>query len=144
MDKKNIMYGGGQNRIEFCDLYAQGGDMIHVKRYGGSSVLSHLFAQGTMSGELFRTQSDFRGLVNARLPDSHKIPDHTASPDRDEYRVVFAIVSDQRTGELTIPFFSRLNLRSAATRLVAYGYRVAIKKIPVNQARAITKQLDPQ
>lgn len=144
LDRKNIMYGGGLNRVEFCDLYAQNGDIIHVKRYGGSSVLSHLFAQGTTSGELFRTQSDFRALVNDKLPDSHKIADHLTPPDRDEYRVVYAIISDQRSADLTIPFFSRLNLRSAANRLGAFGYRVAITKVPVNRTLAITKQIDAQ
>jgi len=144
MDKKNIMYGGGPNRIEFCDLYSDECDMIHVKRYGGSSVLSHLFAQGTTSGELFQLQSDFRELVNDRLPDSHKLDNHVTPPDRDEYRVVFAIISDQRSDDLKIPFFARLNLRSAANRLGAFGYRVAVTKIPVNRALAVTKQLDAQ
>lgn len=144
MDKKNIMYGGGPNRVEFCDLYTPDGDMIHVKRYGGSSVLSHLFAQGTTSGELFRMQSDFRALVNNKLPDSHKFDDHLTPPDRDEYQVVYAIISDQRSADLAIPFFSRLNLRSAANRLGAFGYRVAVTKVPVNRALAITKQLDAQ
>ncbi len=51
MDKKNIPYGGGYSRIEFCDLFSKSKQMIHVKRYGGSSVLSHLFNQGLVSGE---------------------------------------------------------------------------------------------
>ena len=89
-------------------------------------------------------QSDFRALVNDKLPDSHKIADHLTPPDRDEYRVVYAIISDQRSADLTVPFFSRLNLRSAANRLGAFGYRVAVTKVPVNRALAITKQLDAQ
>lgn len=144
MDKKNISYGGGPNRIEFCDLYSRERDIIHVKRYGGSSVLSHLFAQGTTSGELFLMQSDFRELVNARLPESHKLDNHDRPPDRNEYRVVFAVVSDQRADDLTIPFFSRLNLRSAANRLGAFGYQVAVTKIPVDRNLAVTRQFDGQ
>ena len=29
--------------LQFCDLYSKGRDIIHVKQYGGSSLLSHLF-----------------------------------------------------------------------------------------------------
>ena len=54
MDKKDIWYGGGQSQIEFCDLFSIDKDIIHVKRYGASSVLSHLFAQGRLQGNFFR------------------------------------------------------------------------------------------
>ena len=139
LDRKNIPYGGGQSRIEFCDLYTRRGDIIHVKRYGGSNVLSHLFSQGTVSGEVFWMQSDFRRLVNQQLPESHRIDDHTRQPRRDEYQVVFAVVSKQEGEGLSLPFFSRLNLRAAARRLQAFGYRVSIAKIHVEQAFAVTK-----
>lgn len=52
MDKKTIYYGGGRSQIEFCDIYTKDRRLVHVKRYGGSSVLSHLFAQGVVSAEL--------------------------------------------------------------------------------------------
>ena len=136
------MFGGGPNRIEFCDLYTKDRDLIHVKRYGGSSVFSHLFAQGTVSGELFRMEPDFRRLVNDKLPLSHRIDNHRRQPDRDEYRIVFAVVSKQTGAGLSLPFFSRLNLRSAARRLQAYGYRVAIAKIPLEPEFAVTTRFD--
>lgn len=143
MDRNNIPYGGGFNKFEFCDLYTKDKDIIHVKRYGQASAFSHLFAQGTNSGELFHTQSEFRELVNQRLPGSHKISDSNKRPDPDEYQVVFAIVSDTEGLDLMIPFFSRLNLRSAVRRLQGYGYRVAILKIPVNPDRSKRKRYDP-
>lgn len=142
LDRQNIPYGGGPNRIEFCDLYTRHADIIHVKRYGGSNVLSHLFSQGTVSGELFWMQSDFRELVNQRLPVSHRIDDCTRRPGRDEYQVVFAVVSKQEGDALSLPFFSRLNLRAASRRLQAYGYREAIAKIPVQEEFAVTKFYD--
>ena len=142
LDKQNIPYGGGPNRIEFCDLYTKSRDIIHVKRYGGSNVLSHLFSQGTVPGELFWTQPDFRESVNQRLPESHRIDDHTRQPSPHEYQVVFAVVSNQVGKDLSLPFFSRLNLRAAARRLQGYGYRVSIAKIPVQQEFAVTKIYD--
>jgi len=142
MDKKLIMYGGGQNKFEFCDLYSKDKDIIHVKRYGLSAVLSHFFAQGTNSGELFHTQSEFRKLVNSKLPRSHKISDSSKRPAPEEYQVVYAIVSDSEEDKVTIPFFSRLNLRAAVRRLEGYGYRVALAKIQVNEARSKKKRYD--
>jgi uncharacterized protein (TIGR04141 family) len=138
MDKKIISFGGG--KFEFCDLYTREKDIIHVKRYGGSSIFSHLFAQGTASGELFQTQPAFRDLVNQRLPPTHKLTDCAKRPDSREYQIVFAVVSDSDEPDLTIPFFSRLNLRSAVRRLDGYGYRVAITKISVSQNRSKLKR----
>ena len=140
MDRQGINYGGPRTGIEFCDIYTRDKDIIHVKRYGQSKVFSHFFAQGTVSGELFYTQTEFRRMVNEKLPLSHRMVDVQRVPDRQEYRVVFAIVSESQKESLTIPFFSRLNLRAASNRLIGYGYRVAISKIPVNIIRAKTKR----
>lgn len=140
MDKKLVPFGGG--KFEFCDLYTRDKDIVHVKRYGGSSVFSHFFAQGTNSGELFQTQAEFRTLVNNLLPASHKFADAGKRPDSKEYQVVFAVVSDADGADLTIPFFSRLNLRAAVRRLDGYGYRVAITKIPVSAERSRLKRYD--
>ena len=60
MDKRLIRYGGPRSGIEFCDVYTNSKDIIHVKRYGQSKVFSHFFAQGAVSGELFHTQAAFR------------------------------------------------------------------------------------
>jgi uncharacterized protein (TIGR04141 family) len=127
MDQKFIMY---PSKMEFCDLYIATKDICHVKKYGQAGVLSHLFAQGLVSGELFRSDAKFREKVNEKLPTTHRLADPTAAPKQDEYRIVFAIVSD-RPGALRIPFFSRLNLKHAVKRLEAYGYRVVKAKIGV-------------
>jgi uncharacterized protein (TIGR04141 family) len=140
MDRQLINYGGPRSGIEFCDIYTVDKDIVHVKRYGQSKVFSHFFSQGAVSGELFHTQTEFRRIVNEKLPDTHKLPDPRKVPDRDEYRIVFAIVSDVEGARLAIPFFSRLNLRAASNRLIGYGYRVAISKISVNEMRAKKKR----
>jgi uncharacterized protein (TIGR04141 family) len=133
MDRKNIPIGGGYNKVEFCDVFTNEKDIIHIKRYGGSSVLSHLFSQGTISGESFVSDEGFRARVNNLLPESHRLADSRDRPRYQEYRVVFAIVS-QSPKPLGIPFFSRVSARHAAQRLAAYGYRVALAKISVTEA----------
>ena len=59
---------------EFCDLYTVDKDICHVKKYGQSGVLSHLFAQGVVSGELFRSDIKFRQKVNQKLPAPYPRP----------------------------------------------------------------------
>jgi hypothetical protein len=132
MDQKMLSYGGGHSQVEFCDLLTSDDDVLHVKRYGQSSTLSHLFAQGLVSGELFQMDATFREEINKKLPRGHKFQNPRLRPKQGQFRVVFAIISDRR-GELRLPFFSRLNLKHAARRLEAYGFRVARAKIDVNE-----------
>ncbi|HEX3130025.1 MAG TPA: TIGR04141 family sporadically distributed protein [Thermoanaerobaculia bacterium] len=130
MDRKEIRYGGGPSKLEFCDLFTRDRDLIHVKQYGGSSLLSHLFAQGLNSADLFLGEADFRKIVHDKLPDSHRCFNPLERPHPEEYQVVFGIIS-QSQGDLWIPFFSRLSLRHACKRLQTLGYRVALAKIDV-------------
>lgn len=140
MDCELIAHGGGSSKIEFCDIFTKDKDLIHIKRYGQSAALSHLFAQGLASGELFQIDPQFRQSVNLKLPRTHKLADPSKRPQQDEYRVVYAIVSD-RPGALTVPFFSRINLKHAARRLQGFGFRVAKAKIPVAIHRAKLKKV---
>lgn len=128
MDCNNISFGGGYSKIEFCDLLTNDKKIIHVKKYGASSVLSHLFSQGIVSGELFMADKDFRKKVNDKLPESHKIDEIEDRPIASDYEVIFAIISSHE-GSLNIPFFSKVNLRSAKRRLEAFGYKVSLQKI---------------
>lgn len=137
MDRKFV------NNIEFCDLYDKDKIIIHVKRYGGSSVLSHLFMQGLNSAELFQSDEKFRSLVNDKLPDTHKIENYTNRPIHGEYEVVFAVIHDSENTKLEIPFFSKLTLRTIAKRLDLFGYKVSKKKISVSRNRKNLKKYPP-
>jgi uncharacterized protein (TIGR04141 family) len=55
-----ISHGGGHGQVEVCDLLSANRKLIHVKIYSKSSVLSHLFAQGFVSGQLGKWQCRFR------------------------------------------------------------------------------------
>lgn len=139
MDRKIIPIGGAYSKIEFCDLFSKDRDIIHIKRYAASSVMSHLFSQGVVSGEAFRSDQAFREAVNAHLPPGFQISTPECMPDSSAYRIVFAVVSDE-PADLTLPFFSKVNLKHAATRLQAYGYRTALAKIQVDDRTAKTKK----
>jgi uncharacterized protein (TIGR04141 family) len=140
MDKKLLSFGGGTSKFEFCDLISSDRDMIHVKRYAGSSVLSHLFNQGVAAAELYASDATFRQLIDKHLPENLKLGDVVPRPNTSAYRVVYAMISSQSGGNLTLPFFSRLSLRQAVRTLRAYGYQVAIAKIGVAPSRALLKR----
>lgn len=127
MDGDLISHGGGYGKIEFCDLYSAGKAIVHVKRYGSSSVLSHLFFQGVVSGELFLSDPIFREKLNRKLPASHEL-NLSCPPKSSDYNVVFAIISKSGK-ELDIPFFSKISLKNAKRTLETFGYSVSLVKV---------------
>ena len=142
MDGDNISLPGTASPVEPCDLYRSGKEFVHVKRYGGSGILSHLFNQGLVSGELFQRDAEFRAKFNGKLSAADKMTSVEKMPDRDEYTVVYAIISEQEEG-LTIPFFSKISLKHAVNRLEAFGFKVRLVKIPVSEARKKTMVCPP-
>jgi uncharacterized protein (TIGR04141 family) len=144
LDKKNIRITGAASPVEPCDLFRDSNEFIHVKRYGGSSVLSHLFNQGLVSGELFQMESEFRELLNSKLPKERKLSNTDNRPNRNDYHVIFAIVSESDEKDLSIPFFSRISLKHVMARLEAIGFVVMIAKISVDELRKKIKKYAPK
>jgi uncharacterized protein (TIGR04141 family) len=139
MDREPIRYGGGRSQVEFCDLFGPASKLlVHVKRYAGSSPLSHLFAQALVSGETFRVEPEFRKAVTAVLPAAHRIPGPNTPPEG--YGVVLGIV---KPGELVLPFFAKVALRHAVKRLRGFGYDVWLAHIRVSADFAVTKRARP-
>lgn len=128
LDRKMIRYGGGSSQIEFCDLYTRGKQIVHVKRYGGSGTLSHLFAQGSVSAQLLLNDEGFRRSVNQLLPVTHKLRSVTDPLRASDFEVAYVIAS-KAAGPLVLPFFSRVTLRLASTQLRNMGYRVTLTKV---------------
>ena len=129
-DRKNVHHGGRKSQIEPCDLLTKDRSLIHTKRYGGSSVLSHLFAQGYVASDLLADDSKYREKMRAKLPDEikHLIPADRIDPAR--YTVVYAIVGrspESRKLAEILPFFSRVNLYRTAQRLKRIGYKVGVQ-----------------
>lgn len=130
MDRKTIGIGGGRSSVEFCDLFSKDKKLVHIKKYGGSSVLSHLFQQGVVSGESFLSDLHFRNEVNQKLDAAYKLDEVGARPNPSDYEICYAIMSDI-PGELHIPFFSKVVMKNAVNRLQTYGYKVTKKKINI-------------
>ena len=130
MDRDLISHGGGHSKIEVCDLIHKDKKLIHVKRYGSSNVLGHLFLQGFVSGEALALDEQFRGKVNQKLNSDFKIKNSGGRFKASEYEIIFAIIS-QLQDSLEIPFFSKVSLLNIKKKLENYGYKVSILKISV-------------
>lgn len=147
MDKKLLKVGGIHDKVEFCDLYGNM-DIVHVKYYGSSSVLGHLFNQGLVSGELLRSHSDYVRLANAELPANQLLRDEpwdaAVTRDVSGYTVVFAIVSQSDKPDLHLPFFAKVVLKSVYTRLSELGFeKVKLKKVACEPNLRFTRRLKP-
>jgi uncharacterized protein (TIGR04141 family) len=129
LDRKLIPYGGGRSRIEFCDVLTQDRRMLHVKKYTGSSVLSHLFAQGAVAATSFLSDEKFRSGANKIIPTaSMKFTPASKKVHPSDYEVGYVITS-RSSRKLTLPFFSRVTLRNASTQLANYGFKVTLTKV---------------
>lgn len=124
MDRKNITYGGGASSVEFCDVFdTKNNTFIHVKNYYGSSALSHLFAQGRVSGQLFLSDPRFREKVKEK---ESSLPfDEKTNPMPSNYKIVFGIVSESKN-DLNIPFFSKVNFKNERNLLNTFGFKEVV------------------
>ncbi len=135
LDAKPVMHGGGQGKVEICDLLSIDKHLVHVKRYVRSSVLSHLFAQGSVSGQLIQIDRTFREKVKAALSGPHAaLINVEHRPAHHEFTIVFAIISDAAGTKLDLPFFSRVNFNNTSRVLEGFGYKVDLLKIDWDEA----------
>jgi uncharacterized protein (TIGR04141 family) len=138
LDKKNIKISTSASPVEPCDIFKFPDIFIHVKRYGGSSVLSHLFYQGLVSGELFIREDEFKSELNKRIGGSL----HKTYLRNIEHRfsIIYAIISEYDE-DLSIPLFSKISIKHAVSRLKALGYHIELAKISVSERKRKTRRI---
>jgi uncharacterized protein (TIGR04141 family) len=129
MDRKLIAAPVASGSTEFCDLFDTARRMIHVKRYGGSSALSHLFAQGVVSARQYHLTRQFRESVNGELPEPFRLADPGQQLVASDYEVAYAIIA--KNGKMDrIPFFSMVNLKGVYDLLRQIGFKVTLTFVP--------------
>ena len=124
-----IPFGGGTgNKIEVCDVMSNNNELIHIKKNVGSSQLSHLFNQATVSAEMLLDKS-FRKNVNERMKKENfnkALPEVFKSSD---YTIIIGIINKYDDERPKIPFFSKVALRYTIKRINNFGYNVELKNI---------------
>lgn len=145
MDRKTLPVGGIYNKVEFCDVYGAQ-ELLHIKHYGSSSVLGHLFNQGLVSGELLKSHPIYVQLANEKLGAQHQIKCGDAVPrDVSEFKVVFGIISQSEKPDLHLPFFAKVVLKSVCTKLRELGYgAVMLAKIECDRDHVIVQKIAPK
>lgn len=124
-----ISYGGGAgNKIEVCDILTNNKELLHIKKAGSSSVLSHLFNQATVSAEAL-LDNEFRQKYNQKLTEKGMADyiDNDFKPSN--YTIVLGIISKYNEARPRIPFFSKVAIRYTVKTLLNLGYRIEIKNI---------------
>jgi uncharacterized protein (TIGR04141 family) len=128
LDKILVTYGGGNGKIEICDILTKSPTFIHVKKASGSQVLSHLFNQGVVAGQ-FLLEEDFRNLCKTKSEASYKIIFDTPFNPQN-VKITFAIISPKATSiPSVLPFFSKQTLINAADLLGKFNYTVEVAGI---------------
>ena len=132
LHKYKIAIGGGQgNNIEPCDILWNN-KMIHVKRNGGSSMLSHLFNQALVSCQMWMDPK-FREQLRQKMQDDGleneiKEPFHS-----NEYEIIIAIINKFAEARPKIPFFSKVSICFTASNIQNLGYKVKLKNIKIKE-----------
>lgn len=124
LDRKNVKTSEMNSSVEVCDVLTDNNELIHVKKNGGSSYLSHLFNQAVVSGTLL-FDVDFRNEVNRKIQKTI-FPTNFNS---NEYTIILAIITNKNSDRPKIPFFSQVAIRYAIETLQKMGYEVKIKNI---------------
>ena len=132
MDRDLVYPQGNRDKIEFCDVFGKGGQIIHVKRKGGSELIGHLLNQGLVSATVLLTE-EFRNKLNAKLNESGKaewcVPLSSRDFDAGQYSIVYGLMCNDNDAELKIPFFSKVVMKEIVTTLRNYGFEVYMNKI---------------
>jgi uncharacterized protein (TIGR04141 family) len=128
-----------EHGVEAADLVCSSGALIHVKRKGKSSVLSHLFLQVANSCELLRRSTpawqQLSQLIRERAASDPVIASieaaHAAARNREsELEVAFAFLGDWSGKTITsLPLFSRISMVNEARRVSNLGFRPTVALI---------------
>lgn len=134
----------GESGIEACDLVSANGALVHVKRKGKSSVLSHLFLQAGNSCEVLRRSPEARQQLRALIEGMAPPPElaeavfgaldqlDPANTGDGPIEVVFAFLGDWRDrGITTLPLFSKVSLIQSARRIAQLGYQPTVGLVDI-------------
>ncbi|MBI9032589.1 TIGR04141 family sporadically distributed protein [bacterium] len=111
-------------KLEICDLFDKTEkSFIHIKRYGSSSVLSHLFSQAAVSADLFK-DGYFHDKILKKINDENT-NEKIDSLSSNECNVIMGIVTSKEipvSGKSHIPFFSKVNVVRTVNQIKKWGY----------------------
>ena len=127
LDKNLVSHGGGRSRVEVCDLMSTSLHLVCVKRWCGSSGISHLCQQATNAARLIRNDLDFCAKVDKKLKGLHRAAWARLRANRADPEMVFAVMGGGSVS--SFPLFSRMTLLNAAKQIQSMGFKVSYARL---------------
>ena len=149
LDKRMVNIAGVTGPIEICDVLTSNRQFVHVKRHLSSSTLSHLFAQGLVSADLYLNSQEFRDKARVQIKGAEEAQaaadNETAvvgrflgvldfdAPEPRSIEVVYAVIArwNDRSPTQALPFFSKVNLRRSINDLRRLGCNVSFHRVEI-------------
>ncbi|CQR47379.1 hypothetical protein BN1058_01690 [Paraliobacillus sp. PM-2] len=131
MDQKNYQPKAyGLSKIEPCDIFTKDKQLIHIKKGGSSSKLSHLFSQALVSSRILAIENEFRAHVN-RIAQEKLLVDPLSEKDNNsDFEIIFAIIhKKEEEMENVLPFFSMVNLTQVLDTLDSMNFQYSLLSI---------------
>lgn len=142
MDQTKVAPKGAANAaLEPCDFFSRTKQLIHLKDGHSSAPLSHLWNQGLVAAEAFVSDEVFRKNFRSATKKREKkfgkqgfvklLPDGRSKLVSGDFTVVFGVMRHPyvASGNLGLPFFSKVALRAVAERITRMGFPVELHLI---------------
>lgn len=129
LDRRFAYFEDEAGQVEICDVFTADRELIHIKRDFEAEGLSHLFAQGAVSAELFSYSPAFRERTRALLASKSELADLIPAGTLvgGSFRVAFGIISEAPDRvPLQLPVFSRVHLVQMADLIERQGFRLTV------------------
>ncbi|MFD9722766.1 DUF6119 family protein [Streptomyces sp. NPDC059072] len=126
LDRQLIRTAQHPHGFEAADLLARDGTLIHVKRAASSAPLSHLFAQGRVSADALRFDSEARAEFIRRVREQD--PGRRIRDDFTPTKLVYAIAlkGGKPLTTANLFTFAQVSLLQAVRALRAQGTEVSV------------------
>lgn len=122
--------------FEFCDIFTNANQLIHIKKYTGASAMSHLLYQAYVSGQLYSQNANIRTEVEKKQSIQQMGIGHLANPkdfSTNNYEIIIAVATlKNKPIKKFLSFFSKVSLAHKYKVLRGLGYRVSIAKIQIS------------
>lgn len=123
-DRKLVALGGHKRNFEACDILANSGALIHIKKARDSAALSHLFMQGANSVNILNNDEEAYNHFK-RMVECDKLPDEWRPKE-----VIFGIYRDRgKISPNNLFSFSKVTLYRVWAELKSKGFGVYIAPI---------------
>ena len=156
-DKAKLRIGQSSKDSEFCDILERGSNgcigIIHVKRYGGSSSINHLFTQARFYCEFFLSDETFLKGIRDHIKSSDHlekrkflsyIKENVEDVSGNDYEVKLWILYNKSLENVpdksTLPLMAKYELKLTYDRLrkVNKFRAVSLSMVPVKQVKFTT------